>query len=72
VTERWRVKMLGRTENFRKPATNFGVSISTNGNVVLLQLVAKLSFVKLWKNALLFVHYLQFLRIIRMSSEFFR
>jgi len=32
--------------NFRKPAKEFGVSIRVNGNVVLLQLVAKLYFVK--------------------------
>ena len=45
VTESWRVKTLGRTENFRKPATDFGLSVSTNGYVILLQLFAKLSFV---------------------------
>jgi hypothetical protein len=38
--------MLGSTKNFRKPATNFGVSININCIVVLLQLVAMLSFVK--------------------------
>jgi hypothetical protein len=37
VTESWRTKTLGRAENFRKPETDFGVSISTNGNVFLLQ-----------------------------------
>jgi hypothetical protein len=46
VTESWRVKTLGRAENFRKPATDFVVSVSTNGNVFLLQLFAKLSFVR--------------------------
>jgi len=72
VTESWRVKTLRRTENFRKPATDYGVSVRINGNVVSLQLVAKLSFVKFWKNALLFVHYLKILRTIRMSSGFSR
>lgn len=46
MTESCRVKTMGTTENFRKTATDFGVSMSVNGNVVLLQLVAKLSFVK--------------------------
>jgi len=46
VSESRRVKTVGRTENFRKASTNFGVSISVNGNVVLLEPVAKLSFVK--------------------------
>jgi len=40
------VKTLRRTENFRKPATDYGLSIHINGNVVSLQPVAKLSFVK--------------------------
>jgi hypothetical protein len=46
VTESWRVKTVRRNENFRKPETDFGVSVRINGNFVLLQLVAKLSFVK--------------------------
>jgi len=39
-------KTLETTVNFRKPAKEFGVSIRVNGNVVLLQLVTKLYFVK--------------------------
>jgi hypothetical protein len=46
VTDSWKVKTLRRTEIFRKPATDYGVSVRINGNVVSLQLVAKLSFVK--------------------------
>jgi hypothetical protein len=42
----WRVKTLRRAENFRKPGTGFGVSISTNG-VHFITAFAKLSFVKL-------------------------
>jgi len=39
VAEIWRIKTLGRTQNFRKAATDYGVSISINGNVIYYTLL---------------------------------